>query len=90
MNQPEFETLRKFIVYELNMMISDYAQSFFESNHKDRASGFGNVRMALRVRQVVVKGKHLGICSVEPVGKSSRSYNTPHFTKLPPVCFVYN
>ena len=54
LNQPEFESLREFVVYELNIMTSDKAQSFFKSDDEDKASGSGNGHMALRVRQVIV------------------------------------
>ena len=91
MNQPEFESLRECIVHELNIITSDYAQSFFKSDDKDGASGSGNELMALRVRQVAVNGERSGARSVESVEQSSRScYKTQHFTKPPPVCFVCN
>ena len=88
LNQPGFESLREFAVHELNLMTSDYAQSFFKSDDKDRASGSGNGHMALRVRQVAVIGEHPGARSVETVGESSRSCNkTQHSTKPPPSVF---
>ena len=91
LNQPGFEFLREFVVYELNIMTSDYAQSFFKSDDKDRASGSGNGHMAFRVRQVSINGECPGARSVETVGESSRCCNkTQHFTKPPPVCFVCN
>ena len=58
------------------MMYSDYEQSFFKSDVKDRESG-------LRVRQVAVKGEHPGARSAETVGDSSRSYSKTHSTKTP-------
>ena len=91
LNQPGFESLREFVVYELNIMTSDYAQSFFKSDDKDKASGSGNGHRAVRVRQTTVNGERPGARSVETVGESSRSCNkTQHSTKPPPVCFVCN
>ena len=91
LNQPGFESLREFVVHELNLMTSDYAQSFFKSDDKDRASGPSNGHTALRVRQVAVIGERPGARSAETVGESSRSCNkTQHSTKPPPVCFVCN
>ena len=78
-------------MHELNLITSDYAQSFFRSDDKDRASGSGNGHMALRVRQVIANRERPGARSVETVGESSRSCNkTQHCTKPPPVCFVCN
>ena len=91
LNQPGFESLREFVVHELNLMTSDYAQSFFKSDDKDRASGPSNGHTALRVRQVAVIGERPGARSAETVGESSRSCSkTQHSTKPPPVCFVCN
>ena len=91
LNQPGFESLREFVVHELNLMSSDYAQSFFKSDDKDRASGPSNGHTALRVRQVAVIGERPGARSAETVGESSRSCSkTQHSTKPPPVCFVCN
>ena len=42
------------LFHELNIMTSDYGQSFFKSDDKDRAGGFGNGHMDLDVRPVVV------------------------------------
>ena len=49
LNQPGFESLREFVVHELNIMTSDYGKSFFKSDDKDRASGSGNGHLALRL-----------------------------------------
>ena len=90
LNQSGFEPLREFVVHELNIMTSNYGQSFFKSDDKDRASGSGNGHMVLRVRQVAVNGERPGARSVETVGESSRSCNKTHSTKPPPVCFLCN
>ena len=72
-------------------MTSDYAQSFFKSDDKDRASGPSNGHTALRLRQVAVIGERPDARSAETVGESSRSCSkTQHSTKPPPVCFVRN
>ena len=50
LNYSSFDSLRDFVVHELNTMTSDYAQAFFKSDEKDgsRESTGGNAR----VRQV--------------------------------------
>ena len=79
LNQPGCESLREFVVHELNLMTSDYAQSFLKSDDKDRASGSCNGHRALHVRQVTVKGERPGARLVETVGESSGSCNKiPH------------
>jgi len=37
LNQPSFESLRKFIVCKINTITSDYAQAFFKSDEKDNS-----------------------------------------------------
>ena len=47
LNQPSlerFESLRKFIVHEIDLMTSDYAQAFFKSEDKDKTRDLGNGR----------------------------------------------
>ena len=38
LNRPGFDSLRKFIVHELNVMSSDYAQTFFKSDNKKKTA----------------------------------------------------
>ena len=35
LKRPEFDSLRRFVVNELSIMRSEYAQTFFESNNKE-------------------------------------------------------
>ena len=36
LNQPSFESLRKFVVHEINVTTSDYAQAFFKSEDPEK------------------------------------------------------
>ena len=36
LNKPGFESLRRFVVHELGVMTSDYAQTFFKSEDKEK------------------------------------------------------
>ena len=49
LNSPGFDSLRDFVVHELNIMTSDYAQAFFKSDEKDGSrestDGTKNVRV---------------------------------------------
>ena len=52
LNQPNFESfksLRKFVVHELHLMTSDYAQALFKSDDKERTREPGNGRGTVRV-----------------------------------------
>ena len=57
LNHSEFDSLREFIAYELRVMTSDYAQTFFKNDEKDKPRDFESVRDSFRVRQVAVKSK---------------------------------
>ena len=35
LNQSSFESLRSFVVHEIQVMISDYAQAFFKSGERE-------------------------------------------------------
>ena len=37
LNQPSFESLRKFVVHEINVTTSYYAQAFFKSEDKEKS-----------------------------------------------------
>ena len=54
-NRPGFESLRKFIVEELSIMTSDYAQTFLKSDDKEKSHESGVGRGFVRVRQVATK-----------------------------------
>ena len=55
LNRPGFESLRKFVLRELNVMASDYAQTFFKADEKEKSRDVGGTCGAVRVRQVAVK-----------------------------------
>ena len=56
LNRPGFESLRKFVLRELNVMAPDYAQTFFKADEKEKScDAGGGTRGAVCVRQVAVK-----------------------------------
>ena len=56
LNRPKFDTLRKFVVVELSVSTSDYAQTFYRSAEKDKCQKGGERGSCqpIRVRQVAV------------------------------------
>ena len=95
LNRPGFDSLRRFILHELSVMSSDYAQTFFKSGEdKDKSRGSSGWRGPVRVRQVAVKSND---------GAGTETTSTPHFageandkernargSKPAPLCFVCN
>ena len=57
LNHPGFGSLREFITHELSVMTSNYAQTFFKNDEKDKRRDFKSVRDSFRVRQLAVKSK---------------------------------
>ena len=55
MNRPGFESLRKFVAEELSVMTSDYAQTFFKSDDKEKLRESGVGRGSICVWQVAVE-----------------------------------
>ena len=56
LNRPKFDTLRKFVACELSVSSSDYAQTFFKLEEKDKCQKGGErgSSQQVRVRQVAV------------------------------------
>ena len=52
MSQPGFESLHKFIVHEIAMTASEYAQAFFKQDEKEGPHDSGASSKDFRVRQV--------------------------------------
>ena len=52
MSQAGLESLRKFIVHEIAMMASEYAQAFFKQDEKEGPRDFGTSCKDFRVLQV--------------------------------------
>ena len=80
LNRPGFDSLRNFIVHELSVMTSDYAQTFFKHDEKDtsKSSENGRRRGFARVRQVAVTSgmgqtKSLPLCFICS-GSNSRHF----------------
>ena len=98
LNQPSFESLRKFVVYEINVTTSDYAKAFFKSENKKKSRELQGGRSEFRVRQVALGsgvGAHNG--SAESPGSAAageRGAPTDHnrgtkkASGRPPICFV--
>ena len=57
LNQPSFESLRKFMVHEINVTTSDYAQAFFKSEDKEKSREPQSGRSEFRVRQVALDSR---------------------------------
>ena len=55
LSQPGFESLRKFIVHEIDMATSDYAQAFFKHEEKEGSREPSTGTRDFRVRQVAVE-----------------------------------
>ena len=55
LNRPGFDSLRKYIVHKLNVMSSDNAQTFFESDDKEKLRDSSYGRGPVRVRQTIMK-----------------------------------
>ena len=91
LNHPGFDSLRDFIVHELNVMTSDYAQTFFKNDEKDKTrepnSGRGN---QVRVRQVAVKTKKETQGLPQQTAHELPGNSKGSATKPPPTCFVCN
>ena len=98
LNQPSFESLRKFVVHEINVTTSDYAQAFFKLEDKEKSREPQSGRSEFRVRQVALDsgvGAHND--SAESPGSATaggRGAPTDHnrgtkkASGRPPICFV--
>ena len=92
LSRPGFDSLREFVVHEIRMMTSDYAQAFFRSDNKEgqassRSKGY-------RVRQVTVSADNTrdnghGKTEIKATGEKLLSYCNRRSTDKPlPACFV--
>ena len=98
MNQPSFESLRKFVVHEINVITSDYAQAFFKSEDKKKSREPQGGRSEFRVRQVALDsgaGAHNDSAESLVSGaaggrKAPTDHNrgTKKASGRPPICFV--
>ena len=99
MSQPGFESLRKFILHEIAMMASEYAQAFFKQEEKEGPRDSRTGSKDFRVRQVGIKVDNrdrssTGTTSDTPrtssrkTSASKPSYGANDKSKLPPICFV--
>ena len=95
LNRPGFDALREFVKHELSVSTSDYAQTFFGSDDKeksrDTASG-GRRNNQVRVRQVFLSEaqQHAGAAKTRPDQTKEDFKKTHANTSVPPICFVCN
>ena len=75
-------------------MRSDYAQTFFKLNDKEKLRESGLGRGSVRVRQVAVKAPVVQTSQTNNKGPDLRNNSggnqRPQLTKPPPLCFVCN
>ena len=89
LNRPGFDSLRKFVVHELSVMTSDYAQSFFKSDEKEKPrADSGGSRGPVRVRQVAVESNQTPDAQTNPRATESQNNLQSRNQKPPPLCFV--
>ena len=99
LNSPGFDSLRDFVVHELNTMTSDYAQAFFKSDEKDGSRESTGGTKNVRVRQVAygrqidpqaVTGPRSRFFDMDKRESSSSSVPRGEHGRLnkpPPICF---
>ena len=100
LNQPSFDSLRNFVVHEIGVMTSDYAQAFFKSDEREVAREPSGAK-TFRVRQVAVdNGFDSRPVEVEHTSATDEQNQELRFAtgqprearrvnnKSPPVCFV--
>ena len=87
LNRSGFDSFRKFIVNELSIMTSEYAQTFFKSNDKEKSRD--PAPGSLRVRQVGVEMVEQSSDDDRPdkQGNSSKEWSKVS-VKSPPNCFL--
>ena len=97
LNHPGFDSLREFITHELTLMTSDYAQTFFKNDEKDKPRDFKSVRDSFRVRQVAVKSKPTSLTLTGSFNKRESVVSDKtqcaykrFLTTPPPNCFIRN
>ena len=98
LNQPSFESLRKFMVHEINVTTSDYAQALFKSEDKEKSRELQGGRSEFRVRQVALVsgiGAHNGSADSPGSaaagghgGPTDHNRGTKKASGRPPFCFV--
>ena len=96
LNRPGFDALRGFVTHELSVSTSDYAQTFFGSDEKEKSrdtSSGGRRCNQVRVRQVGLSEAQQKVGA----GNSELDRTKDIFSKqkypnsnLPPFCFVCN
>ena len=53
LDRPGFESLRSFVLQELNVMMSDYAQTFFKTDEKEKSRDSGETRGLVRAGRLL-------------------------------------
>ena len=93
LNRAGFDCLRKFIVHELSVMTSDYAQTFFKHDEKNTGKYSNNdgKRSFVRVRQVAVNSGKGRTNSLPSNNRDfERRKSSPVYAKPSPLCFICN
>ena len=93
LNPPGFDSLREFIAYELSVITSDYAQSFFKNDQTEKSRDHGAVigrGSAVGVRSAVISSAKLPHNSENAKRGRFNSGETQNSGRPSPICFVCN
>ena len=90
LNKPGFKLLRRFFVHELGVMTSDYAQTFFKSEDKEKTRETSGGRNSVRVRQVAFESSETeafrtiknGSVSRDGILRNQRLYNAKQASSI--------
>ena len=87
LNRPGFDSLRKFIVNELSIMMSEYAQTFFKSNDKEKSRDPAPGSLCVRQVGVEMVEQSSDGEGLDKQGNSSKKWSKVS-AKSPPNCFL--
>ena len=94
LNQPGFDALRGFVTRELSVLTSDYAQTFFATDDKEKSRDTncgGRRNSQVRVRQVVLSEAQQPVDAAKLHSNRSKTVftkqNYSNTSLLPPICF---
>ena len=93
-SHPGFDSLRDFVVHEIKLMTSDYAQAFFKTDSKDKEGQSSSRSKGYRVHQVTVGSgndqKGTGSApATNRLDKGKKLFSNKRFKDKPlPNCFV--
>ena len=96
LKRPGFDSLREFAQHDLSVMSSNYVQTFFRSDGKDKQRHSGEGRGTARVRQEAVKtkGRMDGQSAVKSDSlngaDNAERIQRPRGSQMAPLCFMCN